>query len=380
MKLIPITDSNLRFMGRIDDAHAGFQVWAFPYVQVSFRCTGTHVGIRLVNHWGYGGAYIGAIIDGVQVKTRVPIDASHDGITLVNGYPSRTEPAEADDGARKPVDIIIADDLPDIEHEVTVFKRQDEGNNRFDVYGILLDGGARLMPTAVPEPTRRIEAYGDSITCGERCEAACYAGQADPEADLSAYSNAWYSYAAIAARRLGTQVHLVSQGGASLTDGIGWFHAPDYLGMESIWDKSVYDPDRGPLAEWDFSRYTPHVVVIALGQNDSHPHDFMADDYDGAEATHWRARYVDFVHALRGKYPTALIVLATSTFIHNPVWDQAIDDVCQTVNAEGDGRVRHFLYSRNDSVTPGHPRVAEQEEMAAELATYLESFGPDLWK
>ena len=66
MKLIPITDSNLRFMGRIDDAHAGFQVWAFPYVQVSFRCTGTHVGIRLVNHWGYGGAYIGAIIDGVQ--------------------------------------------------------------------------------------------------------------------------------------------------------------------------------------------------------------------------------------------------------------------------------------------------------------------------
>lgn len=110
------------------------------------------------------------------------------------------------------------------------------------------------------------------------------------------------------------------------------------------------------------------------------PRDFMADDYDGEEATHWRARYVDFVHALRGKYPHALIVLATTVLIHDPSWDRAIDEVCHTVNDEGDDRVQHFLYSRNAAATPGHPRVAEQQAMADELTAYLESFGPDLWK
>ena len=54
-------------MGRIDRTPADHQTWAFPYTQVSFRCTGTSIGVRLVNHWGYGDAYLGAIIDGMQV-------------------------------------------------------------------------------------------------------------------------------------------------------------------------------------------------------------------------------------------------------------------------------------------------------------------------
>ncbi|MDC1886629.1 hypothetical protein POZ29_21675, partial [Bacteroides uniformis] len=73
-------------------------------------------------------------------------------------------------------------------------------------------------------------------------------------------------------------------------------------------------------------------------------------------------------------------VLATTVLIHDPSWDRAIDEVCHTVNDEGDDRVQHFLYSRNAAATPGHPRVAEQQAMADELTAYLESFGPDLWK
>lgn len=120
-------------------------------------------------------------------------------------------------------------------HEVTIFKRQDEGNNRYDMVSIELDDDAQLLPSSTPEPNRRMEFYGDSVTCGERCEALCYEGQADPDEDLSGYSNSWYSYASITARNLNAQAHLVAQGGASLIDGIGWFHAPHYLGMESIW-------------------------------------------------------------------------------------------------------------------------------------------------
>ena len=106
----------------------------------------------------------------------------------------------------------------------------------------------------------------------------------------------------------------------------------------------------------------------------------MALDYDGAEAQHWRVRYADFVRTLREKYPKALIVLTTTILRHDAAWDRAIDEVCDKLRAEGEFNVKHFLYSRNGCGTDGHPRVPEDEQMAAELTAYLESFGPDLWQ
>lgn len=378
MQIIDFTNPALSHtMGRTTSDSPAYQTWSFPYTQVHFHCTGTTVGARLVHHWGYGDIYLGAIIDGMQVKAPVPIDAAHDAISLTNGYPSRTDPNGTAPAERQPVDIILAEHLPNIEHDVIIFKRQDEGNAQFDMHGVLIDDEATIAAPAEPMPDRRIEFYGDSVTCGERCEAICYTGQADPDVDLSGYSNAWHSYAAVTARNLNAQAHLVSQGGASLIDGIDWFHAPDYLGLESIWDRAAYNPELGATPQWDFSRYTPHVVVVAIGQNDAHPYDFMAEDYSGGQARHWRQRYIDFVHALRRVYPNALIVLTTTILQHDPAWDCAIDEVCDTM---ADPRVRHFMYLRNGTATPGHPRISEQREMAMELTSYLRSFGPELWR
>lgn len=378
MRTIPFDDPALRSMGRIDDDDPRAPVWVFPYTQVSFRCTGSRIRVKLRNHWNYGDILLGAIIDGLEVKVPVPIDTKHDGISMENGYPNRVPNASGAELAAITVD--IAEHLPDIEHEVTIFKRQDGGMCHLEMLGIELDDDAAILPPADTRPTRRIEVYGDSVSCGERNEAVRYVGQADPEADLSGYSDSWHSYAAIAARALGAELHDVSQGGAPLLDGIGWFNAPHYLGMESIWDRIEYNPALGGSKPWDFARYTPHVVLVALGQNDAHPHDFMAADYAGETARRWRARYVDFVHALRARYPKALIVLATTILVHDPAWDRAIGEVCETVRGEGDTRVEHFLYSRNASGTYGHPRIPEDEEMAGELVAYLESFGPGLWE
>lgn len=353
MHTITFDDPALRFMGRIDDDNPKAPIWVFPYTQVSFRCTGSHIRVKLRNHWNYGDIFLGAIIDGLEVKVPVPIDATT---------------------------ITLAEHLPDIEHEVTIFKRQDGGMCHLEMLGIELDDGATILPPADARPPRRMEVYGDSVSCGERNEAIRYVGQTDPEVDLSGYSDSWHSYAAIAARMLGAELHDISQGGAPLLDGIGWFNAPHYLGMESMWDRIAYNPALGETKPWDFTRYTPHVVLVALGQNDAHPHDFMASDYAGEAARHWRTRYVDFIHALRARYPKALIVLATTILVHDPAWDRAIDEVCETVRSEGDIRVKHFLYSRNASGTHGHPRIPEDEEMAGELVAYLESFGPDVWE
>ena len=41
---------------------SGEEGW-FPYTQVSFRCTGSHIRVKLRNHWNYGDIFLGAIID-----------------------------------------------------------------------------------------------------------------------------------------------------------------------------------------------------------------------------------------------------------------------------------------------------------------------------
>ncbi|KFI48080.1 GDSL-type esterase/lipase family protein [Bifidobacterium biavatii] len=444
--IIAPNDPALRTMGRIDDADPPRPIWVYPYTQVAFRFTGTSLTADLINYWNYGDSHLEVIIDGVTAKVRIPSGfvglndmpnsstASHDptddmqpetSVALPAPASPRTPfgtgwtnalPNSSSDATVTPVTVTLADNLPNIEHTAIVCKRQD-GQHYVQLFGFGLDAGARVLPPLDPAPVRRMEIFGDSVSCGERNEAALYVGKLDPDVDLSSYSNAWMSYGAIAARRLGAALHDVSQGGASLIDGIGWFRGPDYIGQESIWDRVEYNPTLGETKPWDFARYTPQVVVIAIGQNDAHPDDFMARDYHGEQAAHWRSRYVDFLRSLHERYPHATIICTTTVLRHDPAWDRAIDEAVYTFNADlaaeaqdlaalcqlGMGAAAehaasagnrpagpsasvghapvayHFLYSRNGVATPGHPRVAEHEEMARELAAFIESLGPSVW-
>lgn len=179
------------------------------------------------------------------------------------------------------------------------------------IHGFLGSSDLELLPCA-PLPFRRIEVYGDSVSAGEVSEAVDYCGQPDPVHN-GEYSNSYYSYAWLTARKLGARLHDIAQGGIALTDGIGYFMEPEQKGMESIFDKIQYQPQllgqfpeelgRGgdlqrPL-EWDFSQYRPQVVILAVGQNDAHPNDFCGEDYEGEQAAVWRERYGAMVRRLR---------------------------------------------------------------------------------
>ena len=147
MKLLSITDSAIQVMGRAENI-ATAQLWVFPYTQATFRFTGTRIGIRLRNRRAYGDSHIGIIIDGCERKLRI----NQDNETL---------------------NLLLPENLPDIEHEVTFFKRQD-GQHYIEVEGFLLDDNATAHPTSNPLPERKILMFGDSITCGERNEATLY--------------------------------------------------------------------------------------------------------------------------------------------------------------------------------------------------------------
>lgn len=347
-EFVPPTSPQFQYSGRIDFTKEEAPIFIYPYTFIKTVFTGTSIKVVISNLHQYWDNYLGYIIDGKQEKVLLP-------------------------SSYEPVCITLAEGLEDKEHTLFVFKRMDACHHLI-FYGLILEQGA-IVNKPSPKPSRKIEFYGDSVTAGEVSEAVDYVNKSDPE-HHGEYSNSWYSYATITARTLNAQIHNIAQGGIALLDNTGWFSEPDYMGLESTYDKLCYNTAIAPSSKWDFEQYIPHVVVVAIGQNDNNPVDYMKEDYFGEKAEYWRDKYQDFIKKIRLFYPKATIILTTTILNHDSSWDRAIDEVCIRLN---DNKIHHFLYKRNGMGTPGHIRVSEAEEMAFELSNYIESLGEGIW-
>lgn len=338
----------LQYCGRIDFDDPMAPVMVFPCSFVRMKFTGNTLKVALKNKQAYWDNYMGYILDGEQGRFLLPLE----------------EMCHMEIPVEKEKE----------EHEILLFKRMDSCHT-VTFFGFSIGEGEHILELP-PLPDRKIEVYGDSVSAGEVSEAVEFAGKEDPEHN-GEYSNSWYSYAWLAARKLGAQIHDIAQGGIALMNNTGWFCEPDYIGMECVYDKISYHPDLGEIKKWDFKRYTPHVVILAIGQNDSHPVDFMKENPRGDMAEKWRRHYQDFVLKLRSVYPMASIILTTTVLNHAKEWDDAIEEVCFSL---GDKKVHHFLYRDNGCKTPGHIRIPEAEQMAEELSAYIESLGDEIWR
>lgn len=333
----------LQYMGRIDFSKEDGPEFVFPCTYVKIRFKGTSIRVLLTNTRNCWDNYMGIILDGVQSKFQLEESGTYE--------------------------YVLGDKLEDTEHELMLFKRQDSCHT-VQFHGFMLSKGAEVLELP-PLPERRIEVYGDSVSAGEVSEAVEYCGQPDPK-NNGEFSNSYYSYSWCLARRLNAQLHDIAQGGICLLDDAGWFAGPVACkGMFSMYDKIQYHPDLGVQKRWDFTKYTPDVVIVAIGQNDKDPFDYMKADYNSEQSLYWRLAYKDFIRKLRKRYPEAHIILSTTILNHESVWDDAIDDVCRQLQVTDD-KIHHFLYSNNGCGTHGHIRIPEAEKMAQELAAYIE--------
>lgn len=346
---VRMNDERLSYCGRIDWSEEESPVFIYPCTWVGLRFTGNRLKLYVENHRAYWDNYLGCFLDGKQMSLMLPEEGR--GVLEIP-----VEHAERQ------------------EHEALIFKRQD-ACHEVKLLGIELADGAKVLePTEKPD--RRIEVYGDSVSAGEVAEAVDDIGCEDPEHN-GEYSNSWYSYAWMTARRLNAQIHDIAQGGIALMDGTGWFHAPDYIGMETAWDKIRYAPEFGKVLDWDFQEYIPQLVIVAFGQNDSNPKDYMKEDFHGEKSEQWRQHYKEFLRKLRKTYPSAHIVCCTTLLHHDKAWDEAIG---QAVEELKDERITQYLFRRNGEGTPGHLRIAEAKEMADELSAYIENLNIEGWK
>lgn len=394
MVSVSLQDERLLYSGRIDDEDPQRPVFIFPASSLTFWFYGKRAVLVVENHRVFWDNYVGAWVDGKEKKWKLKAEGrteivlldeeweGEEGRAIAEKAGEMGEVADAGEGVNMGEAADAGEGMNMGEgvggrkrHEVIFFKRQDCCHS-FSLCSLQLSENGCLLEGPL-KPARRMEVYGDSVSAGEVSEAVDYVGKPDPEHE-GEYSNSWYSYAWIAARKLGAELYDIAQGGIPLLNGTGWV-GPTYPGMEFMWDKLHYHPGLGKVKEWDFSRFVPHLVLIAVGQNDSHPVDVMKEDIGGERARFWKKKYRELVENIRGKYPKAVILLATTILEHHRNWDLAIDEVCEDLRRDGDERVFHFLYSRNGCGTPGHIRIPEAEEMAEELVHFIEGLSVNVW-
>lgn len=338
----------LQYMGRIDMTNPDAPVFHWAGSMVRFCFSGRTLAVTLKDHRLYGDPSIGYVLDGTVGRLTLSSNC--------NDIPQTVHIPVEKDGR----------------HECILYKRQD-ATHCFTLMGIsLADKGNLIAPPALPQ--RRMECYGDSVSAGSVVEAYDHVGTNDPPTYDASLDNAWYSYAMQTARLVGAQIHLNAQGGIALLDNTGYFDNGNF-GLETAYNKLGYLPFCG-CSDWDFSRYTPDVVLFAVGQNDHHVGDKDNCIPDDNKKERWLSTYCAIISDLMVKYPNATFVLLLTVLMHDPFWEGMMDEVCERLASP---RVRRFRFKRTGVGTPGHPRVQEQCEMACELSEYLLSFGDQLW-
>lgn len=344
-KLISPASPAIEYMGRIDftDKQAPLFVYAGSLFKTKF--TGTSVGMLIQPMLLYAETRIGAVVDGVQYCFPLP-------------------------KSEVPVYIEIVTGLAEGEHSVTVFKRTAGSHHYFRFLGLMIDCDGEVIS---PESRYdlKLEVYGDSVSSGEVVEAVYYTAHEDPPHN-SQFDNAWFSYSLTTARKLNAEIHCNAQGGISMIDGAGYFNPNNLLGEQTTYNQLSYVPEMG-VTEWDFSRYTPDYVIIALGQNDANPNPEKV--YDEEFCIRWKAVYKDTLLKIKAEHekrnPNVRFILLLTVLMHDAKWDTLLDEIAQEIN---DKNVRRLRFSRCGAATPGHPRIPEQEEMAGELASFIKAW------
>jgi hypothetical protein len=324
-------DPHIRYSGRIDyKDDAAILSWSGSSVTVNFN--GTGIAIKIKDERGDN--FFNEILDGKVITV------DHD--------------------TSKQVRTIAVHNLKQGRHNFQLFKRTEWSMGKTWVYQATIEGGQALP--APPFLHRKMEYFGDSITCGYADE-----DTSGKDRGTSPYENGYLSYAAITARHFNAEFHNTSKSGIGVM--VSWFP----LIMPEMYDRlDATDPE----SKWDFKKYRPQLVVINLFQNDSwivklsgNPQ-FKARFGSTPPTTEAIVdAYTSFVKSVRSRYPDAQIICALGSMDATRTGSPWPGYIEKAVAALQDPKIyTHFFPYKN---TAGHPNVNEQQAMADDLIHYI---------
>lgn len=324
LKFYAANDPNIQYTGRIDFKNPALPRFWQPGVYVNAKFTGNACEIILNDEmlWGKNHNYIEVVIDNNAMRLQTT----------------------------KKCDTIVLDRLKEGTHTISIVKNTEANIGYLELAGIRCK--ALLKPDA--KPLRKIEFYGNSITCGTGADQSvipCGKGVWQDQ------HNAYLAYGAVTARALNAQYQL------SAVSGIGLMHScckMDVI-MPQVYDKVSM---RNDTIAWDFNNYQPDVVTVSLGQNDG-----------VQDSKTFINNYISFLQTLRKHYPGATIICISSPMADETLRNflsNSLDEVVNALKKGGDKKIFSFIFSKQyHNGCDSHPDILEHREIAGLLAGFI---------
>ncbi|HSC54227.1 MAG TPA: SGNH/GDSL hydrolase family protein [Phnomibacter sp.] len=332
-QFIPFNHSKIQYQGRIEQkADAAVLSWSGSSVTIVFK-----------------GKSVSAILQDTDTSNYYNVMVDGKMVNKIHTAKTKTKH-------------LLASGLSNKQHTLQLFKRTEWVMGQTSLYGFEIPTKAKLFePPALP--ARKIEFYGNSITCGYGVE-----DSSGKDRGTGYFENNYISYAAQTARHFNAQYSCIARSGIGIT--ISWF--PQI--MSEMYDH-VNAADTG--ARWDFSTYTPDVVVVNLFQNDSwlvlrpeHPEFKRRFGTQAPSAEFIMNAYQKFIETIRSKYPNAHIICLMGNMDitkEGSVWPGYVQ---QVVNKLNDPKVyAHIVPFKNSG---GHPNIKEQKVLANSLINFMD--------
>lgn len=319
------------YTGRIDFSNAKSPSLSWPGTSIKANFNGSSLAIVLDDQSGKN--YFNVIIDG------------NDSSPFV---------LQAKQGEHR---YLISSSLPAGAHSLEIYKRTEgeEGTSQFK--GLVLDDNAKLLEP--PKPLqRRMEIYGDSISSGMGNEGADNGAD-----DLASDKNNYLAYGAIAARALNSELHTISQSGIGVM--VSWF---DFT-MPQFYDQLSAVGNNN--SNWDFSKWTPDLVLINLMQNDKWLIDKEKRLQPVPDDAQRIAAYQQFIVTIRSKYPKAQIICALGSMdaTETEQWPNYVRQAVKNLQDQGDTQLDTLFFPFTGYGQ--HPRVAQHQANAKLLTAFI---------
>lgn len=332
-KAVPFNSNKIQYEGRIAySASAACINWSGSSISLNFR--GSEISAILKD--ADTANYYNVILDD-KVISKIQLD------TLKKSY-------------------ILASNLSNGKHKIELFKRTEWGKGQTFFYGFETNENAKILPKSKSKK-KKIEFYGDSITCGYGNEVIN-----GKDSGTGHFENNYLTYGAITAQHFDAQFSCIANSGIGIM--VSWF--PNI--MSDIYD--LTDP-HDKNTKWNFNNYTPDIVVINLFQNDSwlvnQPKNDEFIKKFGSQKPNEDfiiKSYENFVKTIRTKYPNASIVCVLGNMDATKEGSKWPNYIVKAVENLNDKKIyTHFFKYKN---TPGHPKVNEQKVMADSLIAFID--------
>ena len=317
---LPLTaaDPLVARMGRSDIGADGAVRFGYPGVSFYLNFEGTRLSVEA--EASGKNSYLDVIVDGVARKLRLA--AGRQTVVLVDGAPGGT-------------------------HAVEIVNRSETWHGTAALLRFDTDGKWQQPPEL---PKRKMLVLGDSVTCGEAVDRVPGAKKEPSWWDARA------SYGMLMARELRAQVQLVCHGGRGLVR--SWNNRTDEFNLPDYYRMAIPDPKQ-PV-RWDQRRYSPDVIVSAIGTNDFNPGIPEREQYVDT--------YVRFVRTLLTDHPQAQIALTEGGLLTGEKKQALVEYIAETVKRVGDKRV-HAIASKAypGDADDGHPNRQQTVDIANDL-------------